>query len=156
MDSPLCPLALAPLLLACPLALLIPRAGKVALSLSFSFTIPLWRSLRANMMYSSGICQCGKRGEEAVDRPTSAVRRGMSLAGDGCASCQRLLPTCDADGGRDAPARSPYTFARPPLHYISNYNDHHCGGGICCSGIIGVDGAVSEGRTRFGSTVHDI
>ena len=55
-------------------------------------------------------------------------------AANGC--CQHVTRT----DGRDAPALSlplsPYTSVRPPLHYISNYSDHHCGGGgICCSGI---------------------
>ena len=71
-----------------------PSGQSCSLSLSFSFTIPLWRSLRANMMYSSGICQCGKRGEEAVDRPTSAVCRGMDVFGG---RWMRELPTAAAN-----------------------------------------------------------
>ena len=134
-------------------------------SLSFSFTIPLWRSLRANMMYSLfllwnlSVWETWRSG-----RPTNKCRRGMSLADDGCASCQRLLPTCDTDA--DGRADEMLLLSFPPLHVRPTvrpsstplhlqlqrsplrrrhllFGNHR-------------PGAVSEGRTRFGSTVRDI
>ena len=112
MDSPLCPLALlAPLLLVRLLCSSPERAERAKLLSLYLFYHSFVAQFSVNMMYSSsGICQCGKRGKGGEKRSTNKCR-GMSLAGDGCAGCQRLLPTCDADG-RDAPALS---LSLPPL-----------------------------------------